>query len=142
MNNQIFEPENELEVALIRASRDPNYELEFYKIFLESEIFVLINRELPSEERMFIVTEKTEIEFIAIKIGEKACLPIFSSLTRLNKYIGNNKATYIKIGTKDLLESIDPSLTLMLNLNSAYGKEFTPTETKKLLEGTLFSEWE
>jgi hypothetical protein len=134
MNNRIFDPENELETALIKATKDMNYWSRFYKIFLKSDIFVIINKELPSEEKMYIVTEKTEVEFIARKIGEKACLPIFSSLTRLNNYIGNNRANYIKIGTKDLLESIDPSLTVMLNLNSAYGKEFTPEEIKRLIK--------
>ena len=133
MNNRIFEPENELESALIKATKDPDYWPKFYKIFLESDIFVFINKEPPSEEKMFIVTEKTEVEFIARKIGEKACLPIFSSLTRLNDYIGNRKMGCIRIRASDLLESIDPTLTVMLNLNSAYGKEFTPSEIRRLL---------
>ena len=137
MNNRIFEPENELETALIRISKDQNYRIEFYKIFLESDIFVLVNKEPPREERMFITTENTDVEFIARQIGEKKCLPIFSSLTRLNDYMGNRKMGCIRIRTKDLLESINPTLTVMLNLNSAYGKEFTPLEIKHLLDGTI-----
>ena len=83
MNNRIFEPENELESALIKATKDMNYWSRFYKIFLESDIFVFINKEPPSEEKMFIVTEKTEVEFIARKIGEKADL----NLAELDLYL-------------------------------------------------------
>lgn len=132
MNNYIFEPENELESALIKATKDTNYWPKFYKIFLESDIFVLINKEPPAEEKMFIATENTEVEFIARKIGDKACLPIFSSLTRLNDYIGDRKVGCIRIKANDLLKSIDPALTVMLNLNSAYGKEFTPSEIRRI----------
>lgn len=136
-NNNTFEPENELEAELIRATRDPVYRIEFYKIFLESEVFVFINKRLPNKENMYIVTEEKEIEFIAKMINGKACLPIFSSLKRLDDYLGERKMTYIRINTKELLESIDPKLTIILNLGSSYGKEFTPLEIKHLLDDII-----
>ncbi len=138
MNNCLFEPENDLEIILMKASGDTSYKVEFYRTLLESDILALINEKATEEEKMFIATENTPIQYIGKQINGKKCLPIFSSLTRLNNYIGEKKTAYIRINARDFFESIDPALTVMLNLNSAYGKEFTSAEVKRILDGTIF----
>lgn len=133
MIEQTFIPENKLEEILIKYSADKSYKLEFYSIFLDSEIYALINEKSPQQEKMFIATEDTKINFIAIHIREKDCLPIFSSLRRARVYLENRNLMCIRINSKSLLQSIDPRLTVMLNLKSPYGKEFTPEEVHYLL---------
>jgi len=139
MSREYFEPENDIETSLIKAADDINYRNTFYRDFLESDVYALINKESSNTERLFFVTENTEIEYIGKRMQGKMCLPIFTSLKRLNHYIRQNKMTYIKIPARHFLESIDPTVTVMLNLNSAYGKEFTPLEIKHLLDGTIFN---
>lgn len=138
-----FISENKLEELLIKAANtskfSKEYEIEFYREFLNSEIFVLVNNDFSGKEgQKLIANNNTTIDFVARWINGKPCLPIFSSLTRLEAYT-DTKRPYIKINTKSLLESIDPQLTVMLNLNSEYGKEFTPLEVKHLLDGSIFN---
>lgn len=133
MKNNAFIPENKLEEILIKFTSDKNYKSEFYKIFLDSDVHVLINKKPPEQEKMYLTTEKTEVDFIAKYIANKPCLPIFSSMTRVRNYLGDRQIGCMRINAKDLLESVDPALTVMLNLNSAYGKEFTPLEIKHIL---------
>ena len=138
-----FIAENKLEELLIKVANAKGlckeYEIEFYKEFLNSEIFVLVNKEVGKEDGARLIADNdTKIDFIARWINGNPCLPVFSSLIRLRAYIDRTRPA-IKINTKDLLKSIDPQLTVMLNLNSEYGKEFTPIEIKHLLDGTIFS---
>lgn len=137
-----FIPENKLEELLIKVADtrglNKEYETQFYKEFLSSDIFVLVNKEIGKEDGAKLIADNnTKIDFVARRINGKPCLPIFSSLIRLRAYIDTSRPL-IKLNTKDLLESIDPQLTVMLNLNSEYGKEFTPSEVKRLLEAAIF----
>lgn len=81
-----FIAENRLEELLVKAANtsglSKEYEIEFRKEFLNSEIFVLVNKEVAGQDGEEItINNDTRIDFVAKYINDKPCLPVFSSLT-------------------------------------------------------------
>gem|GEM_PF-871916 len=76
-----FEPKNALERSLMKAVTDPAYRPQFYRDFIESEIF-FIEHGKPSSARggLGVIPKGAKFQIGAVDIGGKPYLPIFSSL--------------------------------------------------------------
>jgi hypothetical protein len=123
--------ENPLEVALRAAAADPACRPDFYRLLMESKVFVigkLANGEYGS--RAF-----REREEIAIQPWEwadgKEMIPFFTSLEALERAI-TTPGSYLKLPARSLFE-ITKGAALVLNPTLDYGKEFLPHEVEALL---------
>ncbi len=136
-----FVPRNKLEEALIEYCKNNISAYPFYHVLLNSNIFVLLHSNYPSESGAKKTNNYEEIHYHALEISGRLYIPIFSSNERMQKYIESNliKTSSIEINMRSFLESVNPSHSVLLNYKSDYGKEFTPEEIKLLL-GLEFKE--
>lgn len=132
----MFTPENELEKSLMKAATDPAHRPQFYKDFINSEIFVIRHGPLPEKEGRTVLKEGMQLQIQPIEINEKTYLPIFSSVTRLRDTI-QKEVGFLGLNALEFLK-ITRGADLMLNPGSAYGKEFVKEEVERLLDGTMW----
>jgi hypothetical protein len=125
----LFEPQNDLEKLLLRAAKDPGARPDFYRAFLNSELYVL--GELVEAGHVYI----REVH----KEGYRL-IPCFSSLIRIGEYVPTGEKS-VKLKGAALLDVISTSTEptqVVLNPGSQSGKLFTPGEIKGLRDGTIF----
>lgn len=123
--------ENSLEVALRLAADEPACRPEFYKLLLESSIYILGDKNSPaSGTRTLEAGEKVSIQNWVRNDGSPV-IPFFSSLSTLQKAI-EHETTYMALPARSLFEMTKGSY-LVLNPKSPYGKEFFPNEIEALL---------
>src|SRR5262245_54367301 len=105
--------ENALETALRLAASDPAARPDFYRLLLESEVFV-IGATAHKEEgsRMLDAGEKIGIHNWTRKDGSPV-IPFFTSLDALQRAI-THPADYLKLGARSLFE-ITKGAALVLN---------------------------
>jgi hypothetical protein len=129
-----FEPQNELERSLMRASSDPAHRPQFYRDFAASQIFV-VNHGEPLPSGRTTLEEGHSLKLQAIELNGKPYLPIFSSLPRLQATL-QTQVSYIALNALEFLE-ITRGADLVLNPGSDYGKEFTAAEVESILDGSI-----
>lgn len=123
-----FEPENDLEHALVRASNDAAHAADFYKCLVDS-VVLFIQRPVASgnDESVGIAT---------MDIDGAMHLPIFSSLTRLQETI-SQEVSYAGVNALEFLRMTAGS-PLVLNPASDYGKQITAEEAAAIVDGSIF----
>ena len=133
--NRGFQPQNQLEKALVRASIDPEFEPSFLRSLLDSEILVL-----PAEP--FLPTQNgklksgTGFHVLECEFEGQRYLPFFTSLPRLEATLKKD-CRYLTISARIFLENTKGAL-LYLNPGSLYGREILPEDVQKILSGSLF----
>src|SRR5215218_827376 len=130
-----FEPENDLERSLMRASSDPAHRPQFYDDFAASRIFVINHGEPLAGEGETTLQEDRSLRLQAIERDGKSYLPIFSSLPRLQVAL-QGPASYLALDALEFLK-ITRGADLVLNPGSDYGKEFTAAEIESILAGSI-----
>jgi len=131
-----FEPENKLEESLMKAAKDPAHRPQFYRDFLEADIFIIQPTPSPEESGLIILEQAKKIAIQSIEFNGKPCLPIFSSLPRLQAVL-REEAGYLALNTLEFLK-ITQGAGLVLNPGSDYGKEFSTKEIQSLLDGSIW----
>lgn len=123
---------NALERALARAADDEPYRPEFYRVLLESEVFVLGRTGGGGDgSRTLQRGEQVSIAGSADPDGTRR-IPFFSSLGALARAI-TEPQEYLRLPARALFE-MTRGATLVLNPGGAdYGKEFHPHEVERLL---------
>ncbi len=129
--------ENRLEEMLRLAVADPGHRPEFYRVFLESKVFVIASHlgsagatgpvRLEAGERLSILSWRQS--------DGATFIPIFSSLELLKEAL-DHPAGYVAIGARDLMEAARGT-RLVLNPRSDIGKGFPPEEVEMLLAGEI-----
>lgn len=129
--------ENRLEEMLRLAVADPGHRPEFYRVFLESQVFVIASHlgsagatgpvRLEAGERLSIVSWR--------QTDGATFIPIFTSLERLKEAV-DHPAGYVAMNARDLMEATRGS-RLVLNPRSDVGKGFPPDEVEMLLAGEI-----
>lgn len=123
--------QNELEYALERAASDPSSRPNFYRILLESEVFVLGHSDALGEGRAEIPAgAKLSIVHWEKKDGTPV-IPFFTSLTALRQSL-KDEAGFLGMPARSLFEMVKGK-TLVLNPASSHGKEFFSQEIESLL---------
>jgi len=132
-----FEPHNKLEHSLVQAATDPAHRPQFYKDFVQSDIFIIQHGKRPPEEhRRVTLSEGEKIQIENIEFDGKRYIPIFSSLPRLRATI-TGEVAYLGINALEFLK-ITMGSALLLNPGSDYGKEITPEEAASIVDGSLW----
>lgn len=125
------DPSNALEMALIKAADDPAQRPEFYRLLLESEVFVLGETQSKQDGRRIV----TEGEKLLLMNWQKEdgtpVIPFFSSIDALRRAI-TEVQSYLGLPARTLFE-MTKGASLVLNPRSDYGKEFFPKEIEDLL---------
>jgi len=132
----LFEPENELEESLVKASSDPAHRPQFYKDFVQSNIFIIQHGEVPEEEGEKTLESGMQLQIQNIEIEGKLYIPIFSSVPRIQAVI-NGEVGYLALNALEFLKIVNGS-DLVLNPGSEYGKEFTKNEVERIVSGSIW----
>jgi hypothetical protein len=130
-----FEPQNDLERSLMRASSDPAHRPRFYRDFTESQIFVINHGEPLAGDGETTLEEGRSLRLQAVELNGKPYLPIFSSLPRLQVVL-TGPSSYVALNALQFLE-ITRGADLVLNPGSDFGKEFTAAEIESILDGSI-----
>jgi len=127
----IHEQENPLDVALQLAADEPARRPEFYRLLLESSVYILGHTDgAPRETQALEAGEKISIQNWVRNDGLPV-IPFFTSLTALQRAI-EQEVAYMVLPARSLFEMTKGSF-LVMNPRSSYGKEFFPNEIEALL---------
>ena len=99
-----FKPNNDLELLLLEAAKDPNKRSEFWKKLLHSNVYVLGDQE--NETKLILSTWQSS--------NDEAC-GVFTSLEKVNEAMPKD-TTYIRINAKVIFQSmVDSNLGTFVN---------------------------
>lgn len=139
MNQPAFIPTNKLEEILVAACTEPSARPEFYRLLLESELF-LLTPDSPATEGRRILKEAENVSFVHLQNANGSFLPIFTSQQRLQEIVNQIGQTYgfLALLGKDLFPILaqHPQRTL-LNPGLSYGKELTADEIRRIADGSI-----
>lgn len=130
---QKFKPVNKLEKLLVKAAKKPAAREKFYKELVGADVYAIpLNRPairggtaMPDEKLQLMGYIHNDVFFIAF----------YSSEERVDE--ANSVGTgYLKLKATDFFKLTRGSC-LVLNPNSAFGKEFTPPEIDGLMQAEL-----
>lgn len=135
----MFEPENDIERMLVRASTHPSERRSFMRALLDAEIFLVLVPEgghiVPGPDGNANIPPGTKLSMPSVTRGEDRLLPFFTRPSRARAWFeGDHIVTPDR--TRDLFTRY-PDAAFLLNPGSDYGKEFLPAEVKRLLAGEL-----
>lgn len=132
-----FEAQNALERSLVKAASDPAHRPQFYKDFIQSDIFIIQHGRRPPEKAWRVtLDEGMNIQIANIEFKGKQYIPIFSSIPRLQATL-TGEAAYLGIDALELLK-ITKGSALLLNPGSDYGKEITAEEAASIVDGSIW----
>ena len=127
-----FEPENALEHALQRAITEPAARPEFYRLLLDSELFVIGQLAGPSPEKRESGAQANDRLMIAtLAYKEREYHPVFSALSRLQNF-AREDVQYLAIAGRTLFEA-SRGAQFLLNPASECGKELRAEEIASIL---------
>jgi SseB protein C-terminal domain/SseB protein N-terminal domain len=129
-----FTPENNLERALMRAANEPGARPEFYRLLLESELYVIgkVDGAIPNENGLIHVAAGAHLSLAYMPHDGHDFSLAFSSLARLQAFASESEQ-YIVLKGRDLFENTRGAY-FMLNPGADYGKELLPQEIANLLD--------
>ncbi len=125
--------ETPLEHALRIAADEPASRPDFYRLLIESEVFIIggtLTADTSGGRRTLGSGEKINIQNWERSDG-KPVIPFFSSVDSLQRAI-TEPASYLGLPARSLFE-LTRGATLVLNPKLPYGKEFFPNEIEALL---------
>ena len=119
-----------LEAALELAATDPAARPEFYRLLVESEVFVLGFMEGDENERTLYTGDKISVMQWQKDDGT-SIIPFFASLPALQRAT-KDEQSYLRLPARSLFE-LSRGTALVLNPAGPHGKEFLPQEIEALL---------
>src|SRR3954454_7899454 len=134
----MFEPENDFERALMRASAEPSARPGFLRELMDAEVYIILTSDkgfVPGPDGRATVPESAQLTIATAKRGETVVIPFFSSPARARAWLpAEHLISPEKVGQ---MFARQPGLSFVLNPGSDYGKEFTPDEIAQLLAGNF-----
>jgi len=123
--------QNNLELALQRAATDPASRPDFYRVLLDSEIYVIGNTDAPTEGRS-LIPAGAKVSIVQWEKNDGTPVtPFFTSLEALQRSL-KEEARFLALPARSFFELVKGQ-TLVLNPASSHGKEFFPNEVAALL---------
>jgi hypothetical protein len=135
-----FEPQNELERSLLKAAKDPSHRPQFYRDFLESDIFIINEGPTPERPGPMVLNAGYELNTRSVQLNGKQYLQVFSSLLRIQVFV-RHQVSYFKLNTIEFMKLTNGD-ELVLNPGSDYGKQFTRSEIASMLDGSIWKRTE
>jgi hypothetical protein len=134
----MFEPENDIERLLMRASAEPAERPAFARALMDAQIFLVMIAGgtpigPPDADGKVIIPEGATLTLPSATRGEEKLIPFFTAPSRARTWF---KGEHI-IGpdrTRDFFARY-PGAPFVLNPGSDYGKDFTPGEVTRMLAG-------
>ncbi|MGH6641177.1 MAG: enhanced serine sensitivity protein SseB C-terminal domain-containing protein [Bradyrhizobium sp.] len=134
----MFEPENDIERLLMRASAEPAERPAFARALMDAQIFLVMIAGgtpigPPDADGKVIIPEGATLTLPSATRGEEKLIPFFTAPSRARTWF---KGDHI-IGpdrTRDFFARY-PGAPFVLNPGSDYGKDFTPGEVARMLAG-------
>jgi hypothetical protein len=124
--------ENALELALLLAASEPGHRPEFYRLLLESTVFVIGSSGGVVDEGPVTLKAGAEVQIVNwVKPDGSAVIPFFSSLRALQLAVEGDEH-YIALPARTFFK-MTQGAELVMNPRSECGKEFTPAEISALL---------
>jgi len=126
--------DNALEIVLELAASEPAQRPEFFRLLLESTVFILATSgQLERQgEGPITLKEDTQIQITNwVKPDGSRVIPFFSSLRALQLAV-NQGEKYVALPARTFFE-MTRGAELIMNPRSPFGKEFTPAEIEALL---------
>jgi len=133
--NIIDEPENQLERLLRLAAKEPAHRPEFYRVLLDSPVFVLGSTDDEEMGEKYL-EEGSALSLVNWqKEDGTSVIPFFSSFDTLQTSIEEDVG-YLELPARVLFE-MTQGANLIMNPHSEFGKEFLPDEVALLLDDQL-----
>jgi hypothetical protein len=134
-----FVPGNELEEALVQATRDPVARPAFYRTLLDAKLFFL-TPQAPDRPGQEVLQSGRQVQLLSFQGPHGPFTPFFSSEARVAEVARQMQKPlgFLAIAGRDafgLLAQQPRQATL--NAGFPYGKEFTPEEIQQLAAGNL-----
>ena len=126
-------PANKLEQALHQAAIDEAKVEDFYKLMMESRVFILGTPAGDITDPEFVLTEDDELMINHWESDEdkSPVIPFFTSLQTLQKVIPEDEP-YLEVPTEALFR-MTLGIPMVLNPNTDFGMEFSPEDVVSLL---------
>lgn len=131
-----FDPQNNLEESLIKASSDPAHRPQFYKDLAGSDVFIVQEGPPPESSGKKVLSEGMSLQLRNIEWEGRPYIPVFSSLPRLQAAI-QEEVGYLALNALEFMK-ITQGAELLLNPGSDYGKAFTKDEIASILDGSIW----
>jgi hypothetical protein len=134
----MFDPENDIERLLMRASAEPAERPAFARAIMDSQIFVVLVPDadhpiVPGPDGKTVVAEGTTLSLPSAMRGEDKLIPFFTTPSRARIWFKGDHIVAPDL-TRDLFARY-PGAPFVLNPGSDYGKDFTPPEVQRMLAG-------
>ena len=132
----MFEPENDIERLLMRASADPAERPAFARALMDAQIVLVLVPDGPiasGPDGNAVIPEGTRMTLPSAVRGEERLIPFFTSRSRAQAWYCNDHVA-VPERVRDLFARY-PGAPFVLNPGSDYGKEFTPGEVARMLAG-------
>jgi SseB protein C-terminal domain/SseB protein N-terminal domain len=137
----MFEPENDIERMLIRASTEPAARPGFARALMDAEIQIVLVPDtpiVPGTDGKATVPAGVKLTIPSATRGDESLVPFFTAPSRARAWFKGDHVVASE-RTRDLFARY-PDAPFFLNPGSSYGKEFTPYEVKRLLAGRFDDE--
>ena len=136
MGRAVFEPENKLETLMQAAVKDPGVAPAFYKMLLESELYILTPeaRMTPGKRRSLKYEEKVNVATVEYQ-GMK-WHPAFTSPKRISAYL-KEPETCLGAKARNLFKML-PDSNFWINPLSECQKPLPASEVALLMNGKIF----
>ena len=133
----MFEPENDIERLLVRASAEPAVRPGFARALMDAQIFVVLVPEggpiAPDADGKATIPEGTTLTMPSATRGEEKLIPFFTAPSRARTWFAGDHIV-APDQTRHLFGRYSDA-PFVLNPGSDYGKDFTPAEVKRMLAG-------
>lgn len=126
-------PANALEQALHNAALDENKIELFYKLMMQSRVFILGKPAKEMTDTNFVLSDDDELMINHWESDEdkSPVIPFFTSLQTLQRTIPEDEP-YLEVPTEALFR-MTLGVPMVLNPNTEYGMEFSPEDVVSLL---------
>lgn len=132
----MFEPENDIERLLMRASADPAERPAFARALMDAQIVLVLVPDGPitsGPDGNAVIPEGTKMTLPSAARGEERLIPFFTARSRAQAWYRNDHVA-VPERVRDLFARY-PGAPFVLNPGSDYGKDFTPGEVARMLAG-------
>lgn len=123
-----------IDEALKLAKKNPALGHVFYDAFLNSAILLPVLAESSEKGSWRALDPKERFFPLFIKENDKKVVPVFDELVRLKNWSISSPLDYVTLAGYRLLNILDPSIGIMLNLGTDYSYYFSEELLKKLRE--------
>lgn len=132
----MFEPENDIERLLMRASADPAERPAFARALMDAQIVLVLVADGPiasGPDGNAVIPEGTKMTLPSAVRGDERLIPFFTARSRAQAWYRNDHVA-VPERVRDLFARY-PGAPFVLNPGSDYGKDFTPGEVARMLAG-------